>query len=70
MLFRSGTDNFPRIKIGIGNKPNDMWRLDDWVISSFSDDELKVVTGNFENIFKAIELIIDGKIDEAMSNYN
>lgn len=65
-----GTDNFPRIKIGIGNKPNDMWRLDDWVISSFSDDELKTVEGDFESVFKALELMISGKIDEAMSNYN
>ena len=65
-----GTENFPRIKIGIGNKPNDMWRLEDWVVSSFSDDEFKTVTENFENVFKAIKLIIDGKIDEAMSNYN
>ena len=47
-----------------------MWGLDDWVVSSFSDDEFKTVTENFENIFKAIKLIIDGKIDEAMSNYN
>ena len=47
-----------------------MWRLDDWVISPFSNAELELVTGNFDNIFKAIELMINGKIDEAMSNYN
>ena len=65
-----GTDNFPRIKIGIGNKPNDMWGLDDWVISSFSDEELKTVKENFDNIFKALELMVNCKTDEAMSNYN
>ena len=65
-----GTDNFPRIKIGIGNKPNDMWELADWVLSPFSDDELKTVKGNFDNIFKALEFMVNGKTDEAMSNYN
>ena len=65
-----GTDNFPRIKIGIGNKPNSDWDLADWVLSSFSTEEQKILGDMFENVYSAAELIIRGEADEAMDKYN
>lgn len=66
----SGSQTFPRIKIGIGAKPNPDWDLADWVLSKFTDKEMKDLEKMFENAYKAVELIIDGKMDRAMNLFN
>ena len=45
-----GSDNFPRIKIGVGAKPSD-WNLADWVLSKFSNDELRIMDNGVKNSF-------------------
>ena len=70
IIYLSGSDNFPRIKIGIGAKPNPNWDLADWVLSRFSSDEQKKLKPMFDNACDASELIIDGKINRAMNMYN
>jgi PTH1 family peptidyl-tRNA hydrolase len=64
-----GTDNFPRIKIGVGEKP-DRWDLPSWVLSRFSESELNNVISCAERSMSALELILRGKIDEAMNKFN
>lgn len=70
IIYLSGSDKFPRIKIGIGAKPNPSWDLADWVLSRFTDDEQKLLEKMFDNAFGAVELITDEKIDRAMNLYN
>ncbi len=70
IITLSGSQAFPRIKIGIGAKPNPEWDLADWVLSKFSDNELKTLDTIFDNALKASELIIEGKIDRAMNLFN
>lgn len=70
IIYLSGKDNFPRIKIGIGAKPNPNWDLADWVLSKFSDKELSDIKDMFENSAKAVELIVNGNIDRAMNLFN
>lgn len=70
IIYLSGSDAFPRIKIGIGSKPNPNWDLADWVLSNFSADELKKLEEMFDNATQAVELIIGGKIDRAMNMFN
>lgn len=70
IIYLSGSDNFPRIKIGIGAKPNPNWDLADWVLSKFTNDEYKLMSDMFDNAAKAVELIIDGKTDRAMNMFN
>lgn len=70
IITLSGSQDFPRIKIGIGAKPNPEWDLADWVLSKFSDNELKTLDTIFDNALKASELIIEGKIDRAMNLFN
>ena len=41
IIYLSGSDKFPRIKVGIGAKPNPDWDLADWVLSKFTPDEIK-----------------------------
>ncbi len=70
IIYLSGSDKFPRIKIGIGAKPNSGWDLADWVLSRFSKDEGKALEKMFDNAKNAVELIVDGKIDRAMNLFN
>ncbi len=64
-----GGDNFPRIKIGIGKKP-DGWDLADWVLGKYSDEDLKTLSTMYENSFEAAKLIMDGKAEDAMGKFN
>ncbi len=70
IIYLSGADTFPRIKIGVGKKPNPQYDLADWVLSHFSKDEFKLMENAFEKACDAVELIVSGKIDEAMNKFN
>lgn len=64
-----GNNNFPRIKIGVGNKPSD-WNLSDWVLSKFSYTEVEKLNDLMENVYDATKLIICDNIDKAMNKFN
>lgn len=66
----TGSNNFPRIKIGVGDKPNEHWDLSDWVLSKFSKDEMGLIESNMPKIYESLELILQGKIDQAMNSFN
>lgn len=70
IIYLSGSDRFPRIKIGIGKKPNPEYDLAAWVLSKFTKDELKLLEKIAENSFEAVELILDDNIAEAMNRFN
>ena len=42
----------------------------DWVLSSFSAAEIKAVSARFDDVYKAVELIISGETDKAMNLFN
>lgn len=65
-----GTDEFPRVRIGVGAKPRPDYDLADWVLSKFSDEDKELLTPALQNAAKAAELIVQGKIDEAMNKYS
>lgn len=69
IINKTGYDNFPRIKLGVGAKP-EKWNLADWVTSEFSDTDRKQLNVAIENAYKAIKLILNDKIDEAMNKFN
>lgn len=70
ILELCGTDKFPRIKVGVGNKPNEGWDLADWVLSKFSKSEIHSIDEVSECAYKAVEMIISGKIESAMNKFN
>lgn len=65
-----GSQDFTRIKIGIGNKPNPNYDLADWVLSRFRDDELEPLDYALKNAASAAVMIAGGNIDRAMNKYN
>ncbi len=70
IIYLSGSDQFPRIKIGVGQKPHPDYNLADWVLSKFTDSERKELGTALENVCAACELILKGETDRAMNLYN
>lgn len=70
IITHLNTDAFPRIKVGVGKKPDSGYDMADWVLSKFSSDEQKKLYGIIENSYDAINLMLSGKTDEAMAKYN
>ena len=64
-----GTQEFPRVKIGAGKRPEDTEAVD-WVLSKFDYSELKTLSEVKENAARAVDEIINGSIESAMSKYN
>lgn len=65
-----GTDEFPRIRVGVGEKPHPDADLISHVLGRFSEEEMKELTVALDNAAKAAELIVAGDIAEAMNRYN
>lgn len=65
-----GGEDFPRIKIGVGKKPHPDYNLADWVLGKFSDDDQNKIDEVCKNACNALELMVQGKITEAMNLYN
>ena len=65
-----GSQAFPRVKIGVGSKPNPEFDLADWVLSTFSAQEEKALAVALENAADAALAIIDRGVPEAANRFN
>jgi len=70
IIYLSGSDAFPRIKIGVGAKPDPDYKLADWVLGHFKKEDGEKMDQCFQNAVICLELMVGGKIDEAMNKYN
>ncbi len=70
IIARLPGEDFPRIKIGIGKKPNPEYDLADWVLGRMPECDLKALRDRFDDIATASELIVRGEIDMAMSRFS
>ena len=70
IMEMSGCDKFPRIKIGVGNKPNEQWNLADWVLSKFSPEEMKKLSKSLEQTYESLKCILYDKTEDAMNKFN
>lgn len=70
IIYLTGRDDFPRIRVGVGKKPHPDMELADWVLSRFSKKDLEQISALFPNILEAVELIVGGDVDRAMSRFN
>ncbi len=70
IIYLSGSEEFPRVKIGIGKKPHPEYDLKDWVLSRFTDKEKSVLKDTLPKIADAVGLIVNDDIDQAMNLYN
>ena len=65
-----GSEEFPRIKVGVDKKPNAAYDLAKWVLSEFPKEKSEELQTALENTTKAVRLMVNGKTDEAMNKYN
>ncbi len=70
IIYLTGEDTFPRIKIGVGKKPHPSYNLADWVLSNFKVNEIPLIKEACTNSAQATELIVSGKINDAMNKFN
>lgn len=63
-------DSFPRVKMGVGEKPHPEYDLADWVLGKFTDGDRKLLSEKFDSVYQAVQLIMDGRSDKAMNLYN
>ena len=64
------TNVFPRVKVGVGQKPHPDYDLASWVLSEFSEKDLETLDNVFETATLGIEKILSGNIDDAMQICN
>lgn len=69
IIAHLGTQEFPRVKVGVGEKPPRM-DLADYVLSRFSEGERKLVDEAIGHAAEALALMVQGQTDEAMNRYN
>ena len=70
IIYLSGSDKFPRVKIGIGKKPHPDYDLKDWVLSRFSKEDMKTLNEVLDNAAESAALIVQDKTDLAMQKFN
>lgn len=70
IIYLTGRDDFPRVKIGVGQKPHPDYDLADWVLGKFSPEDGQVLAELLRDIPPICEYFVSGKLDQAMSKYN
>ncbi len=70
IILCTNSDNFPRIKIGVGAKPHPDYDLADWVLSPFLKEQAEALETALSNAAAAAQLMVQDKTDEAMNKYN
>jgi len=63
------TEDFPRVRVGIGKKHPKM-DLADYVLSHFSDEEVKSMQEGYERASEAVALMVNDELERAMNDYN
>jgi PTH1 family peptidyl-tRNA hydrolase len=70
IIAHLGTEGFPRIKIGVGEKPHKDYDLADWVLGRFCGEDKTVMAEATRKAVDALEIIITQGADKAMSQFN
>lgn len=69
IIAHAGTQNFMRVKVGVGEKPSG-WDLADYVLGHFSEEDNVKLKEVMPDIIQAITLMVQGDVDKAMNDFN
>ncbi len=70
IITHLGTEEFARVKLGVGEKPHPQMELADWVLSRFTKAESETMDEAAKTAADAAKVIVAGNIDEAMNRYS
>ena len=70
IIYQLASDAFPRVRIGVGEKPHPDYNLADWVLSNFSKEEQEHLFAAFETVMGGVEKLLGGDLAGAMQHCN
>ena len=70
IIEKLGTQDIPRIRVGVGKKPHPDYDIKDWVLSSFTKEESGMLSEAYPRVLTGIEKMVSGDIDGAMQICN
>lgn len=70
IIAQLGTEEFPRIRVGVGAKPNPQYDLANWVLSKFSEEDMTALQPALEHAADAAVKIVGGDMNTAMNLYS
>jgi len=70
IISELGSQAFPRVKIGVGERPHPDYDLADWVLGKFSQEDRKKIDTAVANACGAVEALIEKGVTEAANRYN
>lgn len=70
IISHLGTDGFPRIKIGVGEKPHPDADMVNWVLGTFTGEDRKVMEDAIKRAADCVETLVTKGVDEAMQRFN
>ncbi len=65
-----GTDQFPRLKVGVGSKPHPDYDMADWVLGKLQGEDKKIMDDAAVRAAQAVECLLSQGIDRAMNQFN
>ncbi|MGN0986116.1 MAG: aminoacyl-tRNA hydrolase [Candidatus Enterenecus sp.] len=65
-----GTDQFPRLKVGVGGKPHPDYDMADWVLGKLQGEDKKTMDAAVQRAADAVECLLSDGIDRAMNKFN
>ena len=70
IIQQLGTDQFPRLRVGVGEKPHPDYDLADWVLGHFTGEDKKAIDASVRRAADAVECILKDGLDRAMNKFN
>lgn len=70
IIAHLGTDQFPRLKVGVGEKPHPDYDLVDWVLGKFHGEDRKVMDAAVKRAADGVECVLKDGCDKAMNRFN
>ena len=70
IILHLGTDQFPRLRVGVGEKPHPDYDMADWVLGKFTGEDKKTMDAAVKRAADAIECILAEGLDKGMNRFN
>lgn len=70
IIAHLGSDQFPRVKVGVGGKPHPDSDMADWVLSTFTGADRKAMEEAIVRAADAVTCLLEQGVDKAMAKFN